>query len=225
VPSLKGVMSQLKTLVVEENKQSQKRKRSLDGSMSLIQRQINNLRADLAKLEHEQEMQKICKAASQGVPTQGNGSDQSSMPLYRKKGSQVSLSNCAEIFCFLEEYGVLVCKQHRTAVINLDKHLSQHHSVPASSRRQIVDCFSRLVYDAPVRQPLNHLNKAIAHPAPKLRACNANQVLILSCYSLAWRYPLNLPAFSLAWVLRNITTSKAILPYKQPLLHSVNNCI
>jgi hypothetical protein len=137
-------MSQLKTLVVEENKQSQKRKRSLDGSMSLIQRQINNLRADLAKLEHEQEMQKICKAASQGVPTQGNGSDQSSMPLYRKKGSQVSLSNCAEIFCFLEEYGVLVCKQHRTAVINLDKHLSQHHSVPASARRQIVNCFSRL---------------------------------------------------------------------------------
>jgi hypothetical protein len=137
-------MSQLETSVVGENEQSRKRKRSLDGSMSPIQRQINNLRADLAKLEHEQEMQKICKAASQGVPTQGNGSNQSSMPLYRKRGSQVSLSNCAEIFCFLEEYGVLVCKQHRTAVINLDKHLSQHHSVPASSRRQIVDCFSRL---------------------------------------------------------------------------------
>jgi hypothetical protein len=144
VPSLEGVMSQLDTSVIGENKQSRKRKRSLERSISPIQRQINNLRADLAKLEHEQEMQKICKAALQGVPTQGNGSDQSSMPLYRKRGSQVSLSNCAEIFCFLEEYGVLVCKQHRTAVINLDKHLSQHHSVPASARRQIVDCFSRL---------------------------------------------------------------------------------
>jgi hypothetical protein len=55
-----------------------------------------------------------------------------------------------------------------------------------------------LVYDALVMQPLYHLNKAIAHPALKLRACNANQVLILSCYSLAWQYPLNLPAFGLA---------------------------
>jgi hypothetical protein len=129
VPSLEGVMSQLDTSVIGENEQSRKRKRSLERSMSPIQRQINNLRTDLAELEHEQEMQKICKAASQGVPTQGNGSDQSSMPLYRKRGSQVSLSNCAE---------------HRTAVINLDKHLSQHHSVPASARRQIVNCFSRL---------------------------------------------------------------------------------
>jgi hypothetical protein len=42
-----------------------------------------------------------------------------------------------------------------------------------------------LVYNALVMQPLNHLHKAIAHPALKLRACNANQVLILSCYSLA----------------------------------------
>jgi hypothetical protein len=74
-------------------------------------------------------------------------------------------------------------------------------------------------------QPLNHLHKAIAHPALKLRACNANQVLILSCYGLAWRYPLSLPAFGLAWVLRNITTCKAILPYKQLLLHSMNNCV
>lgn len=112
--------------------------------MSPIQRQINGLRADLAKLKHEHQMQKICKTASQGVLTQGNGSDQSSMPLYCKRGSQVSLSNCAEIFCFLEDYGVLVCKQHRTAIINLGKHLSQHHNVPASTRRQVVDCFSRL---------------------------------------------------------------------------------
>jgi hypothetical protein len=45
-------------------------------------------------------------------------------------------------------------------------------------------CFD-LVYNAPVMQPLNHLDKAIAHPALKLPACNINQVLILSCYSLA----------------------------------------
>ena len=47
-----------------------------------------------------------------------------------------------------------------------------------------------LVYNAPVIQPLQHFNSASTHPAPKPRACNANQVLILSCCSLAWRYPL-----------------------------------
>jgi hypothetical protein len=75
VPSLEGVMSQLDTLVIRENKQSQKQKRSLERSISLIQQQINNLQADLAKLEHKQEMQKIYKAALQGVLTQGNSSN------------------------------------------------------------------------------------------------------------------------------------------------------
>jgi hypothetical protein len=77
------------------------------------------------------------------------------MPLYRKSGSQVSLSNCTEIFCFLEDYGVLVCKQHRTAIINLDEHLSQHHNVPAPTRRQVVDCFNRLkpLYPARIKLP------------------------------------------------------------------------
>lgn len=76
--------------------------------------------------------------------TQSSGSDRSSMPLYRKRGSQVSLSNCSEMFCFLKDYGVLVCKQHRTGIVNLDEHFSQNHSVPDSTRKQVVDCLKRL---------------------------------------------------------------------------------
>jgi hypothetical protein len=89
-------------------------------------------------------MQEICEAASQGPLGRNDNREPSSVPLYRKRGSQVSLSNCASIICFMQAYGVLVCKQHHTAIVNLDKHLSQYYNVPASARRQIVDCFSRL---------------------------------------------------------------------------------
>jgi hypothetical protein len=41
-----------------------------------------------------------------------------------------------------------------------------------------------LVYYAPWYQPPILPTQAIAHPAPKTRACNANRVLILSRYSL-----------------------------------------
>jgi hypothetical protein len=37
---------------------------------------------------------------------------------------------------------VLVCRDHRTGVLNLDRHLSQHHHVPAAARRKIVQRFS-----------------------------------------------------------------------------------
>jgi hypothetical protein len=42
-----------------------------------------------------------------------------------------------------------------------------------------------VVYDAPWYQPPKLLILAIAHPAPKTRACNANQMPILSSCSLA----------------------------------------
>lgn len=88
VPSLDDVVSQSDTLVDGENEQSRKRKRGREGIISPIQRQINDLRADLAKLEHEHQMQKIYKARSQGALTQGSVDNQSAMPLYRKRGSQ-----------------------------------------------------------------------------------------------------------------------------------------
>jgi len=89
-------------------------------------------------------MQKLCETASQRTLPQGSEGDQSPMPQYRKQGSKISLSNCAEMLCFLEDYRVLICKQHQTGVVNLDTHLLHHHHVPASTRRQVVDCFRRL---------------------------------------------------------------------------------
>lgn len=127
-----------------ENEQSRKRKRDADESMSLVQRKINALRADLATLEHEHEMQKLCKTACEEALTNGNGGDLDTTLQYCKKGSQVLLSNCADIFCFLEDFWVFVCKQHHTAITSLDRHMSQYHKVPASIRREVVDCFSRL---------------------------------------------------------------------------------
>jgi hypothetical protein len=44
----------------------------------------------------------------------------------------------------MQAYGVMVCKQHHTAIVNHDRHLSQYHNVPALPRRQIVDCSCRL---------------------------------------------------------------------------------
>lgn len=54
----------------------------------------------------------------------------------------MSLNNCDNTLCFLEDYSVLVCKEHRTAVVNLDTHLLQHHNVPTATRKQIVERFN-----------------------------------------------------------------------------------
>jgi len=56
---------------------------------------------------------------------------------------KISRDNCDTVFCFLSEYSVLVCKQHGTGVINLDRHLREQHGAPIAVRRQVVDYFSR----------------------------------------------------------------------------------
>jgi hypothetical protein len=142
--SQEDAVPQAEILAVCENEQSRKRKRDADESMSPVQRKINALRADLAALEHEHKMQKLCKTACEEALTNGNSGELDTTLQYRKRGSRVSLSNCADIFCFLEDFRVFVCKQHHTAIINLDRHMSQYHKVPASIRREVVDCFSRL---------------------------------------------------------------------------------
>ncbi len=60
-----SIVLQIKALAASKNKQLQKQRRDLDESISLIQQKINALQADLAALEHEHKMQKLCKAASQ----------------------------------------------------------------------------------------------------------------------------------------------------------------
>jgi hypothetical protein len=36
---------------------------------------------------------------------------------------------------------VLVCKQHRTGIINLDRHLREQHRTPIALQQQVVDYF------------------------------------------------------------------------------------
>jgi hypothetical protein len=38
---------------------------------------------------------------------------------------------------------VLVCKQHCTGIINLDRHLREQHGTPITLRRQVVHYFSQ----------------------------------------------------------------------------------
>jgi hypothetical protein len=163
------------------------RKHGREGSTSPTQKKIDALRADLVHMEHEYRMQKLCKAASQRMMPQGSEGHQNPLPQYRKRGSKVSLSNCAEILCFLEEHRVLICKQHQTAVVNLDTHLFHYHHVPASIRRQVVDCFSRLkpLDPAEVRLP-DKPAKAIAElrkPLTGLR-CKACRYITINTNAL-----------------------------------------
>jgi superfamily II DNA helicase RecQ len=86
-----------------------------------------------------------------------------------KKGLQVSLDNCNDVLCFLQDFGVFVCKEHHTAVINLNTHLLQHHNVPAATRKQVVERFSHFAPVDPAEmelpdepaQPIEELGKPL----------------------------------------------------------------
>lgn len=87
----------------------------------------------------------------------------------RKKGLHMSLNNCNNTLCFLEDYSVLVCKEHCTAVVNLNTHLLQHHNVPTATRKQIVKRFSHFATVSPAEielpeepaQPIDELGEPL----------------------------------------------------------------
>jgi hypothetical protein len=56
---------------------------------------------------------------------------------------KITRDNCDTVFSFLTEYSVLVCKQHCTGIINLDRHLREQHGTPITLRRQVVHYFSQ----------------------------------------------------------------------------------
>jgi hypothetical protein len=53
---------------------------------------------------------KLCRTACEQALEESYRGDLDSTFQYHKRGSQVSLSNCADMFCFLEDFGVFVCK-------------------------------------------------------------------------------------------------------------------
>ena len=78
------------------------------------------------------------------TPQQADASNSESDTAHTRNWPRsISLSNCDKVFCFLEDFGVLVCKQHCTAVVSLNAHLRKHHAAKATLRRQIVQRFSQ----------------------------------------------------------------------------------
>ena len=43
--------------------------------------------------------------------------------------------------CYLVQFAVIVCKQHATALQNVDAHLRDYHNAPKKLRRHIVESF------------------------------------------------------------------------------------
>lgn len=62
---------------------------------------------------------------------------------------KLSLDNYTTIICFLEAFGILVCKEHCTAVVNLDVHLRDQHATPAAVRKQVIQQLSHFPTTAP----------------------------------------------------------------------------
>ena len=77
------------------------------------------------------------------APASQNAESSNSSPPVRSKLQAVSLDNCADILCFLADFRVLVCKQHCSGVVNLDKHLLERHATPANVRKEILQRFAR----------------------------------------------------------------------------------
>jgi hypothetical protein len=69
--------------------------------------------------------------------------DEDSRPDHRRRLGKLSLENCDNTLCFLEDFRVLVYKQHCTAVVNLNTHLREQHATPAKLRERIIEHFSR----------------------------------------------------------------------------------
>jgi hypothetical protein len=57
-------------------------------------------------------------------------------------------------------YGVLICREHCCAVYGLDKHLKQHHSMPAAKRRALLHSYKDfdVLLPAEVSLPLAYSN-------------------------------------------------------------------
>ena len=60
----------------------------------------------------------------------------------RPHNPPASLNAIKDTICYLHEYRTLVCKQHATALQNLNAHLRQHHSVGSQLRQQVIASYN-----------------------------------------------------------------------------------
>jgi superfamily II DNA or RNA helicase len=75
--------------------------------------------------------------------------------------SEITVENADEHFCYIQEFKVLICRKHNTAVQSLEKHLRTKHSVTVAERRAITEKYSTLWIKKPEEVALP---PSIRHP-------------------------------------------------------------
>ena len=93
---------------------------------------------------------------------------------------ELQIKNVNKHICFLNAYGVLVCKEHATGVLNLDVHLRSYHGVASELRRSIVQHCSRwpikpakaVELPAPLGSPIKELGQPLDGLACKQDSCD-----------------------------------------------------
>ena len=63
--------------------------------------------------------------------------------------SSITVETADEHLCYLRDFKVLVCREHATAVQNLDAHLRKYHALPAQRRSRIVEKYSGVLRRGP----------------------------------------------------------------------------
>ena len=81
--------------------------------------------------------------------------------------STLSLNTVHETICYLHKYNVLVCKEHSTAIQNLDAHLRTHHAVASKLRKEIVASYQEAWIQDPQDMQLPGVQEP---PIPELGA-------------------------------------------------------
>ena len=80
----------------------------------------------------------------------------------------LTVGNSDDCFCYLQKFRVLVCREHATAVQNLELYLRDHHVVAALERRDIVAKYGELRRRKPAEvtlpQPLGPPIKVLGKP-------------------------------------------------------------
>ena len=116
--------------------------------------------------------------------------------------SVLTVGNSDDCFCYLQKFRVLVCREHATAVQNLESHLRDHHVVAAPERRDIVAKYGELRRRKPAEvalpQPLGPPIKVLGEPLDGYRCKQLDcdyltvsekklKVHCLRIHSLSWR--------------------------------------
>lgn len=80
-----------------------------------------------------------------------------------ERKAKLTAENIEQHFAYVEAHKVLVCREHATAMRNVDAHLREHHGVQAKERRRILEKYSGLFIETdPDKIVLPSLSSPIA---------------------------------------------------------------